>query len=201
MMTTRRAGVCVLGVCAAAGMWFGPTLSSGQSNPMFPPGREPKIPDPRAPEPKTPRTTGSGSAPVSAGQFTLVIEGSKQGRFKGEGTRENNRDVIVGVNYDVLLRQEVPKGGTARDPVLLTKVVGAASPQIYAAYEAGETLKSVTMELYQNAGGSSVEAVYWMKLSGARIVSIRQFVDSGVFYEQLGLTFESAEVEHRSTRK
>jgi type VI secretion system Hcp family effector len=205
MYTKMRSAALALGLACALGlMLWSPGLTVGQTPspaplPVTPPSKRGIMPEPS--EPNLPVKRSGTSAPVASGQCTLILEGSKQGRFKGEGTKDNNREYIIGLNYDAEFRQEAPKGATAREPILITKTMGAASPQIYSAQQSGETMKTAVLEFYQGASASAVESFYTMKLSGARIVSVRQFVEGGVFYEQIGLTFESAEVEHKSTRK
>src|ERR1043166_4062388 len=62
--------------------------------------------DPRYPY-TTPRKSGAPGA--SNGEFTIAIEGAKQGKFRGEGTSEGTKDKIVGTAFEYEIK-------TPRDP-------------------------------------------------------------------------------------
>jgi len=142
------------------------------------------------------------TAPVNAGEFLVSIEGAKQGRFKGEGNKDQTRDKIVGLFYqhEMAAKRDAdgkPEGRARHEVLTITKGVGAASPQILQAAASGEVLKTVVIEMYQ---GGTAEAFYTVTLSNARIVSLKQFNEKGWYYETVGLSFEKMEVEHRGSK-
>lgn len=142
------------------------------------------------------------SAPASAGECLVSIEGGKQGRFKGEGTKEGARDKIVAMFYqhEMAAKRDSdgkPEGRARQEVLTITKGLGAASPQILTAAATGETLKSVVIEMYQ---GGTVDAFYVVTLSNARIVSLKQFNEKGWFYETVGFGYEKMEVEHKGSK-
>ena len=152
-------------------------------------------------EPK-PRPAPSGVPGASSGQFTVEIEGLRQGKFKGEGTRETNKDKIVGLRFDFEMKSprdpatRLNTGKHTYEPLVITKEWGAASPQIFQASATSEVLSRVVLDFYKATAGGESELFYTIKLTNAQIASLKQYSEDGRFYEDVGLTFQRIEVMH-----
>ena len=154
-------------------------------------------PEQRLPLP--PMKAAPANPAASAGQFTVELEGARQGRFKGEGTRDAAKDKIVGLHFEFNVATPHAPGGTGKrayEPMLITKEWGAASPQIFQAAATGETLSQVLLNFYRNNAGGENELFYSIKLADAHIASLKQYSEDGKFFEELGLTFQKIEVIH-----
>ncbi len=176
-----------------------PTVVSAQfapNTPSPPPRDDPTLPRPRS----KPTALGLG-----AGEFTVLIEGSRQGRFKGEGTTDTTRDRIVGFEYLHELGQPtdkdgMPSGKARHLPITFTKEWGAASPQIFQAAANGETLKTVMFEFYQPNASGGLERFYTVKLTNAMVSHVRQRIVAGRDLEDVSMTFQKIEVEHTGSK-
>lgn len=149
----------------------------------------------------TPLTSGpkAATAPVARGEFTVLIEGSKQGVFKGESTRESAKDRMVGRTFAYELTAQMG-GKRTHGPVVLTKSWGAASPQIFQAATTGEVLKRVELEFYQAGPSGAVELQYTIKLTGATIVGVKQYTLNNEFLEDVSIAFQKIDVEHKPSK-
>ncbi|MBY0311959.1 MAG: type VI secretion system tube protein Hcp [Phycisphaerales bacterium] len=188
---------CVFGLAAIAPL--APMTAPAQMVPNSLP--VPQRDDPTLPKPRA-KPTAIG---LAAGEFTVLIEGSKQGRFKSEGTTDTTRDRIVGFEYTHDLGQPtdkdgVPSGKSRHLPIMFTKEWGAASPQIFQAAANGETLKSVTFEFYQPGVSGGLEHFYTVKLTNAVVSHVRQRMVAGRDVEDVWVTFQKIEVEHRGSK-
>lgn len=147
------------------------------------------------------------SKPIaSAGQFTVEIEGAKQGRFKGEGPREGNKDKIIGLRYEYEIKMPgdaatgQSSGKRQHQPLVITKEWGAASPQLFQAAATGETLKSVLLSFFKPAPGTDSELFYTVQLTDARITGLRHYTEDSRFFEEVSVAFLKMEVTHPASK-
>lgn len=146
-----------------------------------------------------PKTKPTHSA--SPGTFTVSIEGAKQGRFKGEGTKESNKDTIVGLRFDYDLKTAAATMGKRQhSPIVISKEWGAASPQLLQAAATNEPLKSVVLDFYEAKPSGEVELFYTIRLTNAQITLLKQYTENGLYYEDVSLTFQKIDVEHKSSK-
>jgi type VI secretion system secreted protein Hcp len=179
-------------------------IASGTTEQAQPAPTPPPIPTTPPTRPiSTPRPHAPAAGP---GQFTVQIEGAKQGRFKGEGPTDASKDRLIGLRFDYevhLPRDEHGElqatGKRVHSPIVFAKEWGAASPQLFQAAATGETLKSVTFDFYAQLGGAT-DTLYTIRLTNARVASVRQYSDNGRFYEDVALLFDKIEVEHRPSK-
>ncbi|MEO7239402.1 MAG: type VI secretion system tube protein TssD [Gemmatimonadales bacterium] len=133
------------------------------------------------------------------GGISMTIEGTKQGVFPGA-----KAGGIAGLrfSYDVKSPRDMASGQASgkrqHGPIVFTKMVGAASPQIFQALTSNEVLKSVVINLPGGEGG------YTIKLSNATVSGIKQYTEglSGppTVLEDVSFTFQRIEVEDPGTR-
>ena len=117
-------------------------------------------------------------------QFTVSIEGTKQGTFKTESqARGEKRAAIPGVKF--ALETDSPRdvatgqasGKRQHKPVLFTKEWGAASPQLYQALATNEVLKHVVFEFVRTGQDGQQSVFHTITLTNASVASIRSYLD------------------------
>ncbi|MBK7397227.1 MAG: type VI secretion system tube protein Hcp [Myxococcales bacterium] len=95
---------------------------------------------------------------MSSYQFYVKVKGSKQGAFKGESPMVDRTDWINGVRFR--FKGEIPldpqrglsSGLPRHDPIVVTKLWGASSPQILQAFWDAEVLDEVIIEFVEADG-------------------------------------------------
>jgi type VI secretion system secreted protein Hcp len=132
--------------------------------------------------------------------LSMTIEGTKQGVFPG-----GKGGSITGLRFSYLVKSPrdaasgQPSGKRQHSPVVFTKVVGPASPQIFQALTSNETLKSVTINL-PGAEGSG----YTVKLTNASVSELKQYTElpngQGPVLEDVSFTFQRIEVQDLGSR-
>lgn len=148
-------------------------------------------------------------------EFYVSIEGTKQGKFKGESIRENHKDKIAGIGftYECLSPRDANTGQASgkrqHKPVSFLKEWGAASPQIFQALCTNEVLKKVLFEFVHTTPEGEEEVYHTVTLTNATVSSLHQFVNNQaedgrgkvVFdtreMEQVALTFQKIEIESK----
>ncbi len=144
------------------------------------------------------------AAPATAqARFYVTIEGTKQGKFKGEGSGRVNSDKIVGVKffYEVIAPRDpatgLPTGKRQHRPLVITKDWGAASPQLFAALVSNEVLKTVVCEFVRPNSVGQEQVYETIKLTNASISDIKRYTDteSGREVEDVAFTFQKIEIQ------
>ena len=136
---------------------------------------------------------GAGRAPVTAtlnaenalrmlaaaSSFDVTIEGTKQGRFKGE----RGRDKIAGLafHYDVKSPRDAATGMASgkrqHGAITFTKAIDSSSPQIFQALTGNEALKSVLFEFRSTNANGEEMVFYQITLTNASISEVEQYID------------------------
>jgi type VI secretion system secreted protein Hcp len=145
----------------------------------------------------------------------VSIEGTKQGKFKGESIREAHKDKIAGLafRYGVQSPRDVATGQASgkrqHQPVVFVKEWGPATPQIFQACTTNEVLKSVLFEFVHTTAEGSEEIYHTIKLSNATVSSIAQRMtepqeggarrggSESKELEEIALTFQTIEIENK----
>lgn len=150
--------------------------------------------------------------PLSASaayEFYVQIEGTKQGKFKGECSQAAWRDAIAGIDfgYEVSSPRDAATGQATgkrqHKPVVITKEVGAASPQIFQAVVTNEVIKSVLISFVEADASGTVQVVHTIRLVNATVSSYRTFLDTTAdgkttrLVEAFTLTFQRIEIENK----
>ncbi len=151
-------------------------------------------------------------------EFYVTIEGTKQGRFKGESIREAAKDKIAGLAFqsEVLSPRDLATGMTLgkrqHKPIVFTKEWGASSPQLFQALVTNEVLKSVKFEFMKTNANGEEYAFHTITLTNATISDIKSYtLGTGLDVssakrtpaadarqvEDVSLTFQKIEIENR----
>ena len=128
-------------------------------------------------------------------EFYVTIEGSKQGKFKGDSKRRAHKDQIVGLAFDYEVSAPYdPASGLAtgkrqHQPVTITKRWGAATSQLFQAHEHRG-----------DPPAQGAEVVYHtVKLINARVAAIHQYADADVHEaEDVSFVFQKIEITNKT---
>ncbi len=115
-------------------------------------------------------------------EFYVSIEGTKQGKFKGESPKKEQAQKIPGLSfqYEVISPRDPATGQHSgkrqHRPVSFVKEWGAATPQLFQALVGNEVLKTVKFEFIQMDKGTGQEGIYFtIDLANASVADIKQF--------------------------
>jgi type VI secretion system secreted protein Hcp len=166
----------------------------------------------RAPVPATLKAEDALRMLAAASSFDVTIEGTKQGRFKGE----RGRDKIAGLafHYDVKSPRDMATGMASgkrqQGAITFTKAIDSSSPQLFQALVGNEALKTVLFEFRNTSADGQEQIFYQISLTNAAISEVEQYVgmsglvttaeakhsaaSDGSPLEDVSLTFQKIEV-------
>ncbi len=101
----------------------------------------------------------------------MTINGTKQGRFKGEAMSE--KIAVTNVSHDVKMASGMTTGRRQHGAITIRREVDAASPKLFQALSTNEVLGDVTI-VFGNAGAGEKKAVRTVTLTNARITADRK---------------------------
>ena len=116
--------------------------------------------------------------PAMAGfHAVMTIKGEKQGAFKGESSRKDSSDIeLVSVLHE-RVGPEMVGDRRRHTPVVVTKEVGAASPQLFQAFQTNEKLPVVALNIGSQTGGAGagkLKVVESIVLKNATVSNVRK---------------------------
>jgi len=134
----------------------------------------------------------------------VTIEGTKQGRFKGESILDAQRAKIEAssLQHNLLSPRDIatglPSGKRQHSAITLTKAWGASSPQIFQAWATAELLKTILIEIPMIAPDGETVIAATIKLTNAYVSQIvRRTEASGKLVEDVSFTYRSIELEDK----
>jgi type VI secretion system secreted protein Hcp len=148
-------------------------------------------------------------------EFYMSIEGTTQGKFKGQSTRAAHKDKApcIGFEYAVQSPRDVATGLASgkrqHKPLMITKEWGASSPQIFQACVTNEILKSVLLEYIHTTPEGKEEIYFTIKLTNATVSSLRQFTQEAAKHaesndthelEEVSFTFQKIDMENTAAK-
>lgn len=149
---------------------------------------------------------------VQADDVYITVEGAKQGKFKGSGEGlHGDKNSVVKMEWG--MSSALPataKVGTpilaiarrSHQPLTLTLRLSPFTPQLFQAAATNENLKSVLYEVYQTTPEGDKEVTNTIRLSNARVSSIRfvdkNGLDDGVNHlVEVSLVYQKIEIENK----
>ena len=131
--------------------------------------------------------SGMAGHAAAADDAYVTVEGAKQGVLKGQGGdgkfKDKNAAVSItwGVSQQTQAAPTLPAGITraavtgriAAEPLVLTFHLSPFVPQLIQAATTNETIKSVLYEVHRPSPEGDDEITDTIRLTGARIVSVR----------------------------
>jgi|SRR5215471_7285129 len=147
------------------------------------------------------------SSHLAAEEVFVTAVGMKQGPFAGEISTKGFEGKVraVGFSHEVLTSSD-PGGRRQHKPIVITKRVGASSPQFFQAWIMNEPLKSVTIDFTDalegglGAAAAPRRLVYQITLQNAVVVRIAQRLEAPapnaapVHLEEISLAYQSITV-------
>ena len=145
-------------------------------------------------------------------EFYVTVEGQKQGKFKGESSREAHKEKLTGLAYDYSVQspRDIATGQASgkrqHGMVTITKEWGASTPQLFQALVTNETLKSVLFEFVQTTREGQEEVYHSVKLTNATVAKLEQFCGTAAKnteaydtreLERVSFTFQKIEIENK----
>lgn len=133
-------------------------------------------------------------------EFYMTIEGTTQGKFKGESTRGAHKDKApcIQLAYGVQSPRDVATGMASgkrqHQPFVVVKEIGASTPQVFQACVTNEVLKSVLFEFIKTTAEGKEEVYYTMKLTNATVSGQRQYTETAAKHSEVNDTHELEEV-------
>jgi len=158
----------------------------------------------------SPAAAQGGKSPAGTRIF-LTIEGTKQGKIKGEpGLGE--RIPVLRVSYEVTSPRDIATGQASgkrqHGAVLVVKDLGAASPQLLQALAQNEILKSVLIEFFRTGQSGQEEVTEVVRLTDATVSKMRMTVSDGTsgdgpagrLLDEVSFTFRKIEITHPAAK-
>jgi len=136
-------------------------------------------------------------------EFYVTIEGTKQGKFKGDNRSKAHKDQITGLafNYEVISPRDpasgLPTGKRQHKPVTITKRWDAATPQLFKALVTNEVLKWVKIEFVKTSSAGKEYVYHKLTLTDATVVDIHQHANAETLeQEDVSFIFRKIEIEN-----
>jgi len=159
----------------------------------------------------------SATVANAANTIMVSVSGLKQGQFKGESTRSQMQDKIEASSFSFEVASPrdaasgLASGRRQYKPLIITKEMGAASPQFLTALTTNEPLKTVTLDFYKTNQNGEEYIYYTIKLTNAIVAGIRQHTPDAAGaggdkhpsaggsaqLEEISLSFQKIEVESK----
>ncbi len=118
-------------------------------------------------------------------EFYVSIEGTKQGKLKGESLRDAHKNKITGLSYSHEIQSPrdvatgLASGKRQHGPIAFTKEWGPASPQLFQALVSNEILKSVKFEFIHTTPEGIEEVYYTIELEHGTVSGIKSATGIG----------------------
>jgi len=152
-------------------------------------------------------------------EFYVTIEGTKQGKWKGESPRDKHKDKIGGLSYfhEIKSPRDVATGQASgkrqHGAITITKEWGASTPQSFQCLCTNEVLKTVLFEFFKTNATGEEYLYHTIKLTNATISNIKYMTGAGAGegassakhtshldtheLEALSFTYQKIEVENK----
>jgi len=145
-------------------------------------------------------------------EFYVTVEGTKQGKFKPESTREARADRLTGLAFRYSIQSPrdaatgMAGGKRIHRPISFVKEWGAASPQFFQALCTNEILKSVLFEFVSHDPDGLRYVFHTIKVTNASVSEIEQYVEDEAPgneaheaqpLEKISMTFQKIELENK----
>lgn len=144
------------------------------------------------------------TTPARPVEIFIAVEGTKQGKFKGESVAMAFKDQsrVLKFSYGLVSPRDVStgqaRGKRQHKPIVITREPGAASPQFVTALVTNEVLKPVVIRFLRgnvNTGVNEVQQI--IILTNPSVSDFRQYVgDDGRWLEDVAFTFQQIQIEN-----
>jgi type VI secretion system secreted protein Hcp len=144
------------------------------------------------------------ATPARSVDIYISVEGTKQGKFKGETSMLKGpigQSRVLKFSYGVVSPRDVftgqASGKRQHKAIVITKEPGAATPQFFAALVSNEMLKSIVIQFFRRNTTGANELQQTITLTNATISDFRQYVgDDGRWLEDVAFVFQQIKLEN-----
>lgn len=141
----------------------------------------------------------AGAATAGVVHITMTAKGIKTGDFKGDSTG-SKLITVVGYQSEVISPRDpasgLPTGQRVHKPIVITKEVGASSPQFFNAVATNETLSKVVITFSRSQGEDGKQVTFYIvTLTNASVSDFKQYTSGSSFLEDVSFTFQKIQVE------
>jgi type VI secretion system secreted protein Hcp len=148
------------------------------------------------------------TTPARSVEIFIAVEGTKQGKFKGESqvTPFKDQSRVLKFSYSAVSPRDISTGQASgrrqHKPIVITREPGAASPQFFTALVTNEVLKSVVIQFVRGNVASGINEVQQIiRLTNASISDFRQYVgDDGRWLEDVAFVFQRIQIENKPSK-
>jgi type VI secretion system secreted protein Hcp len=145
------------------------------------------------------------ATPARTVEIYIAVEGTKQGKFKGESPVMPFKDQsrVFKFSYGVVSPRDVSTGQASgkrqHKPIIITREPDAASPQFFTALVTHEPLKPVVIRFLRGNLKTDVKEVQQIiTLTNPSISDFRQYVgDDGRWLEDVAFVFKQIQIENK----
>ena len=143
------------------------------------------------------------TTPASTVAIYIAVEGTKQGKFKGESPVMAFKDQsrVLKFSYSVLSPRDVStgqaRGKRQHKPIVITREPGAASPQFFTALVTNEALKPVVIRFLRGNVKTGVNELQQIITLTKAIKLPVMRGDDGRWLEDVAFTFQQIQIENR----
>jgi type VI secretion system secreted protein Hcp len=140
-------------------------------------------------------------------EFYVTVTGAKQGVFKGDSSRDKDKNKITGLGFRAEVSASVTTatgaavGRRQYSAISFTKQWGAASPQFIQALVTNEKITSALFEFLKTSATGIQQVYYTIELTDAQVTEVKQFsgnlspiASSTAELEEVSLVFRKIEV-------
>ena len=142
--------------------------------------------------------TQAGAATAGVVHITMTVKGIKTGDFKGDaaGSKVIN---VFGFQNEVISPRDpasgLPTGQRLHKPIVITKEVGASSPQFFNAVATNETLSKVVITFTQSQRDGREVTFFVVTLTNATAADIKEYTSGSTFLEDISFTYQKIEID------
>jgi type VI secretion system secreted protein Hcp len=139
--------------------------------------------------------SNAGAATAGVVSIEMKITGQKTGVFKGDSTQKGHEDEILVSGYQFELdspRDAASGQATGKrqyKPIVVTKQLGASSPQLVQACATNENLNKVVIDFYKSDRTGKLVNFYRVTLTDASISSDKQYSAGNTVNEDIAFVF------------
>lgn len=140
----------------------------------------------------------AGAATAGVVHITMTVKGNKTGDFKGDaaGSKVIN---VFGFQNEVISPRDpasgLPTGQRLHKPIVITKEVGASSPQFFNAVATNETLSKVVITFTQSQRDGREVTFFVVTLTNASASDIKEYTSGSSLLEDISFTYQKIEID------
>lgn len=139
----------------------------------------------------------AGAATAGVVHITMTVKGIKTGDFKGDAAGSKLINVFA-YHHELISPRDpasgLPTGRRQHTPIVITKEVGASSPQFFNAVATNETLSKVVITFSQTQKDGREVNFFVVTLTNATAADFKEYTSGSTFLEDISFTYQKIEI-------